>query len=285
MPGCDRRQPAAEVSDARQGKPRCQTVSRAYTGQLLGSRANMLAWVPDCFQGLHRLAPRFQGKPRCQTVSRAYTGQLLGSRANMLAWVPDCFHGLYRPAPRLQGQHASLGARLAYTGQLLGSRTNILAWIPDCFQGLHRPAPQLLGQHASLDARLIPGQPALRADSWTSQNNQPTTCEHSCVLALFWGEVRTAAERIDGFLKCRFKTRPISRVAGLFRASFTCWDAVKLSLPTPLFVCESQAPPCPGEETVQLTYPGKENVAQRPCPHAYGSNASRSLVEATVVAV
>ncbi|KAI8521090.1 hypothetical protein Bbelb_008440 [Branchiostoma belcheri] len=32
------------------------------TGQFHGPKANMLAWIPDCFQGLHRPAPRLQGQ-------------------------------------------------------------------------------------------------------------------------------------------------------------------------------------------------------------------------------
>ncbi|KAI8499972.1 hypothetical protein Bbelb_222890 [Branchiostoma belcheri] len=77
-------------------------VARTYAGQFLGYRANMLAWVPDCFQGQHASLG----------AGLIYTGQFHGSRTNMLAWVPDCFQGLRRPVPRLQDQHASLGTRL-----------------------------------------------------------------------------------------------------------------------------------------------------------------------------
>ncbi|KAI8505563.1 hypothetical protein Bbelb_167520 [Branchiostoma belcheri] len=59
---------------------------RPYTGhgQLHCSRANVLAWVPDCFQGLHRPAPQLQGQHAPKEII-PQTPHQFGPRLRMLA--------------------------------------------------------------------------------------------------------------------------------------------------------------------------------------------------------
>ncbi|KAI8505565.1 hypothetical protein Bbelb_167540 [Branchiostoma belcheri] len=58
----------------------------AYTGQLLSSRPNMLAWEPDCFQGLHRPAPQLQAQ-HASLGARLFPGP---TRASSSAPGPTC---------------------------------------------------------------------------------------------------------------------------------------------------------------------------------------------------
>ncbi|KAI8506915.1 hypothetical protein Bbelb_153540 [Branchiostoma belcheri] len=150
--------------------PGCQTVSRDYTcqflgsrtyqGQFLGSRANMQgnknvmrssSLGARLFPGLTRASSSPPG-PTCKETRTAHTCQFLGSRANMQgnknvmrssSLGARLFPGLTRASSSAPGPTCK-ETRTAHTFQFLGSRANM--------QGNKN-----VMRSSSLDVRLSPG--------------------------------------------------------------------------------------------------------------------------------